>query len=686
MIDHCYIDIETYSAKPIEHGTWAYAGDKSTEIMMIGLAINEGPVIQWVLSETDMPDEIREVIGRRGDPSLMLHAFNAQFERALFFHHFKDLDFSIDQWQCDQALALSLALPGHLGQVGAVIGLPEEDQKLKTGKALIRTFCMPRKPTKHKPWTRNTAETHPDEWEQFKEYHVGDIVSERAMHKRLRKWDLPEAEWEMWRLDQRINQTGLPIDTKLIEHAVPLTENYKAELLEEASLLTGLENANSPKQVGIWLRDRGIVVPNMQKATLEDLLLTDGLSEKARRVIDIRLQTGKTSTTKYTALKNGLCGDENLRGCFQFAGAGRTWRFAGRVFQPQNLPRPELNTSDLELATEMIRSGEGSALPMFLKKEPIKVLSSCIRSAVRAPEGYELVVADLASIENVVLGWVAECQGINEIHRRGEDPYKAFGVSYYDKYYEDITKDERNLCKPPVLGCGFGLGGGAEKLDKKTELMKKTGLWGYAHNMGVEMEKEFAHEAVAMWREKYWEVPDFWYEIDDAMRQIITNKKRGKVRPIDVGPVRFVYEKPFVRIELPSGHALSYLRAKLEYRIPPWEEEEEHPKPRLTVTYEGRADGGARGGWYRVSTHPGKICENIVQALARDVLCAGLKRASERGFTIVGHVHDEILALVKKGSNLGLDQLIECMVEPLDWASDMRLRADGYTSPFFRKG
>jgi len=681
-VDHAFIDIETYSDLPIKNGTWAYAAHPSTEILLIGAALNDGPVHQWSVVEGEpMPKEIEEIIFRFGDKEMVVHAFNAQFERACFSNLFTAMDFPVWQWRCDMVLALSLSLPASLDKAGALLGIDADKQKIGDGKRLIQKFCTRRKKprkTLREPesWVRYNYLTDPVDWEKFKQYHVNDILAEREVYKKLKRWDLSESEWADWHLDQQINQRGLPVDVDLVKYAIPLCQETRDIYETMMQVYTGMKKPNYAPGLLQWINDHGVDLPNTRKDTIK-LALEGDLPGDVRQVLLMRQQTGKTSNAKYTAIAKGMNEDGRLRGCFQFSGAGRTGRWSGRLFQPQNLPRPVISKAEIEKYTNLVRQGE----PLdTTANNVLEITSSIIRSAIRAPGGQHLIVADLSSIENVVLGWVSDCKGINAIHRDGLDPYKSFGVRFFGKDYEGITRGERNLCKPPVLGAGFGIGGGKIQKDKKTGLPYMSGLWGYAHAMGIPLEQEEAIASVQTWREMYFEVVQMWYELEDAFRRCI--KSRSSQR---VGPVMIVSDKPFVRIRLPGGRFLSYLRPRIEWRVPPWEEEEEKPKPRLTITYEGRSDTTA-GGWYRVPTRGAKLMENIVQAIANDVLRAGIREAMKFGIDVVGHVHDEVIAQTKTNyDDHALQELIKHMTAPMPWAPDMCLRADGYISKFYKK-
>lgn len=390
-----------------------------------------------------------------------------------------------------------------------------------------------------------------------------------------------------------------------------------------------------------------------------------GLTPEALAVLQIRQANAKTSVAKFAKMLEIADEDDRVRYILQYAGAGRTWRWGGRTVQPQNMARPSLTVRSIEIARELVRDYDIDMLDLLFDASIMEILSSIARSMFAAPEGKKLVVCDYAAIENVVLGYCAGAESILSIFEEGLDPYKSFGVPLLGKKYDDITKAERTFCKPPVLGCGFMLGG--------------PGLKRYADSMGVAMTDDEAERAKSLWRDTYHEVPTFWYALSDAVMNVIRDKK-----PREIGPIRLAYEKPMLRIYLPSGRALSYVRPRIEQKRKPWVDENTG-KPAIgpTIVYDGVHQNTKQ--WVALTTHPGKLTENVVQAIARDLLAQGLKNADAMNFEIVGHVHDEIIALVSTYGALGLPQLKEAMLDVPTWATHLPIQAEGYESEFYRK-
>ena len=659
-------DFETFSEVDLfKAGAAAYSEHPSTEVLMLAWQMaGEKDVSQWIPHEREMPAELKEMIR---DPHIQWIAWNKTFEYNIFKNTL-GIHIPHERWSDPMVLAHSLSLPGSLEKVGTILGLSQDKAKMTEGKKLIQRFCKPQ-PKNHKvrrwDWLND-----PEQWETFCEYNRQDVTAQRIIRRTLRKWDMPEHEWALWHLDQKINDRGLPVDTQLVNNALRMSDANRQDLLKKARTLTGIDNPNSDIQLTPWLGEQGVVLPNFRKATVAKALQGD-LPAPARNILELRSQWKKTSTRKFDALLRTLSNDGYLRNTLQFAGAGRTWRWAGRVVQIQNLPRGTLpNDAELDLAVELVREGDNEFLN-FLYDNPMDVLSSLIRAAFRAPEGHHLTVADLNAIENRVLGWFCRCQRILRVFEKGLCPYKSFGMHLFKVPYAKVTKQQRTDSKPAVLGAGYMLGGGKEKEAKDGELAK-TGLWGYAESMSIKLSKELSHSSVKMWRDLHPEVVEMWWKLDKAARECITHR-----RTVRCGAVTFDYSKPFMRIRLPSGRYLHYLRPRIEPRKTPWGE------MRLTVTYEG-LDQNTRQ-WVRLSTHPGKWMENIIQAIARDVLAAGLIEADRIGFDIIGHVHDEIIALTPDDSPLTVADLENAMCVPLPWAPDMPLKAEGWQGPYYKK-
>ena len=632
------LDFETRSRADLRKvGLSRYARDPSTRALMLAWAIDDEPVEIVSFAEGEKaPCRLREALR---DPTVIKRAWNAAFEKAILKHVFGIL-IPHEQWRCMMVLAYSLALPGSLDAAGAVVDLPADKRKLARGKTLIRRFCKPRKPTKNKPWEWCDHTTDPDEWAEFLDYCKQDVEAERALWRRLRRWDMPAHEWRLWFLDQEINERGIPIRLPVVHNAIKVAADVTASRLAEMKHLTELENPNSGSQLLGWLRERGYPFEDLKKGHVARA--RDAAEPgPVRRVLELRQEVSKTSVKKYAALAAATDGDGYLRGALQFAGAGRTSRWSGRRFQPQNLARPvaylekhqEQAVKDLEyLSSDLIE---------ILYDKPMDLLSTCVRPVVQAPEGYMLVDADLNAIENRVLGWIAGCEKILDVFRQGRDPYVDFAVYMFGGSYEALwaeykagDKAKRTLAKPAVLGCGYMLGPGEERENEETAEIEATGLLGYARNMGVGMTSEQAAHAVAVWRDTFSEVVEYWYALDRAARRCI---RTGD--PQRVGHVIFDRSGPFMRMLLPSGRALHYCRPRIEPRKTPWGE------MRPTITYEGLND---QNQWVRLSTHPGKLTENAGQAISRDLLAHGMRLAHARGLDIRLHVHDQIIALVSE--------------------------------------
>ena len=702
----CYLDTEVRSRVPIKHGAHAFLACPDARLLMVTwrdptdrdfkedpLGIDPSPAVHvWQPHLDAMPPELVYILGHS---DVVKKAHNAQFD----FHAFRYLlprhgfylgeTLSLDDWECTMVQALGLSLPANLEDLGAVLGLPEDQRKLTDGKKLIRLFCMPQydKTTDSYYWA--TDKTHSSEWARFVQYGLQDTVTLARVAQRMNRYAPPEREWELWRMDQRINMNGLPIDDVLVQGALKIAEREKARNLLRMRQLSGINNPNSVTQLQEWAENQLVFLPDMTKLSVLEAIEDENTPDDVREVLQCRQEVAKTSTAKYTALVGSVSADGRLRGAFQFRGASRTGRYTGRIFQPHNLPRGSLKVDTkkgidrLTPAVDLIRAGDPDDELSWMAGRPMDVLSSCIRSVVRAPSGYVLQVSDLNAIENRVLGYLARCEPTLQIFRDGLDPYKAFGTHLFRKRYEDVTAEERTWSKAPVLGGGYQLGGGDERLNVKTGRMEKTGLWGYAAAMKIHLTKEQSHEAVKVFRDTFPAIVQLWYDLDDAFRSAIGSKLARRV-----GFMTLRWEKPFVTIELPSGRKLYYCSPEIQPRIPPWELDNEKPKSRPTITFK-QIDQKSNS-WVRTTTHGGKLTENVCQAVANDVLNEGLWRAEQgiglpEPYEIIGHVHDEGIALVPWDSPLTVEHLSACLSHPVHWAPDLPLAAHGFTTQIYRK-
>lgn len=684
------LDFETYCDLDLKAvGLDLYSSHPSCEVLMAAYKIDSGKTKHWDATEEEMPDDLRVALE---DPSFTIWAFNAQFERMILWRVLK-MKIPIHRFKCTMVLSYMHSFFGGLDQVCKQAGLPIEKQKLDTGKKLIRLFSMPQRITKKQPLSRLDSFTNPAEWDEFIEYNIQDVETEYALRKRLDrpKYPVPEREWHFYWLDQVINDRGLPIDRRFVENALRMATNRKAELLHEMNEITGLSNAGSRAQLLPWIMERGYPFKDLTKDSVKKALaihkhavqerLNEGLmSDECVHVLKLRQQQSRTTPSKYTALLTAMGKDDRMRFVFQFAGASRTARFAGRRFQPQNLTTLRLPGDDatheevMSQITDCIRDDDYAAVRLYMS-EPMNALAGLVRSSVRARKGKHLLVCDLSSIESVVIGWIAECERLLNVFRNGKDAYKDFATELFKCAYEEVTSGQRKMAKPATLGAGYRLGGG-EMRDGK-----RTGLWGYAENMGVDMTQKEAHKNVATFRRVYPEIPQCWYALEDAIKRTIRTQRRTTV-----GLIRFTYEKPYLMCHLPSGRIIYYLKPRVERKPFKVRDHEGNLKTIMKdqISYMGKQQNG--NAWIRVYSHGGKFIENIVQAVARDILREGLMLAHEKGFYIVGHVHDEIICEEAINDNEHtLAELRECMIAPISWGDGLPLNAAGHQGKFYRK-
>lgn len=681
------LDFETKSRVNLKTaGLDRYARDESTRVLMLGFAVDDFPCHLWEPHKEQMPERLRCLLE---NPDVTIHAFNAAFERAILLHVL-GIDVPLERFVCTQAMAVSLALPNDLDRCAKDgLRLPDTMQKDARGKALIKLFCEPNKQNKKNPQEWNDWTTHPTEWEEFCVYCKQDVDVERKIYSILIRYlpDIADMR-RLWCMGQRINERGVYVDMGIVRGAQIVADQTKATLLRKMSELSGLGNPNSTSQVLPWVAARGYPYNNMRKErvimALDDQLhIRKKLTKECIAFLEMRQQAAKTSSTKLAAMERAVADDGRLRQMFAFRKASRTGRYGGRVVQLQNLPRPHKEVEKfLAEAREILRDADAEMCAAVFTS-PLDVVSSSIRSTLCAPRGRKLVVADLAAIELCVLAWLTGCAFWLDVLRKKLDPYKAFGVHFLNKAYELITKIERNWCKPGALGAGYRLGGGFLRTDKNGDIVK-TGLWGYAESLGVKLTKEQSATAVTVYRDLSPEIVNFWYDLESATLEVIRDQQSRQVRGLVID-----IRAPFLRIRLPSGRRLHYLRPKIETRRVLGGMEDDGVTPKYfnatNMTYEGLDQTSNK--WVRMATHGGKLTENVVQAIALDVLNEGMEEAEERGFETVVHVHDENATECDEGDGEHcLAKLIECMVmirKP--WMEGLPLAAAGYEAPFYKK-
>lgn len=650
-----YIDIETYSDKEIGYGVHAYVDSNNFQILLFAYAFDDEDVevIDFTTGEK-LPERVAEALV---DPNVIKTAFNANFEITCLASVFPEL-IKPEQWECDKILAHYHSIGASLATVGKALGLPEDKQKDARGKRLITYFCKPCKPTKKNDGrTRNLPEHAPEDWAVFKEYNRQDVVTERAIRHEL-EWLRPDkAEHDLWLIDRKINCRGVHIDMDLVDAAIKINEDYTDTLIARAKELTGLENPNSIAQLKEWFRLNGHPVASLNKETVEEMLKDENLHPVLKEVLRIRARLGKTSIKKYIAMRDSLCSDLRAHDLFQFYGAARTGRWAGRNIQLQNLPRNYID--DLETAREAVKSGDMEWLKLMYGNVP-DTLSQLIRTAIIPAEGKKFVVADFSAIEARVLAWLADETWVLDAFRAGKDIYcetasQMFGV-VVEKHGQN--SELRQKGKVATLACGYAGGVGA--------LLAMGG-----DKMGLS-EQEMQH-IITRWRKSSPHIVQFWYTLEKAARRAI-QRKLSTTLPHGI---RFLSSHGHLLVQLPSKRYLVYLNARMgtnKYGDP-------------SIVYDGvdmtkKTAGAALA---ELETYSGKLAENITQAVARDCLAIAMKNVEAAGYPIVAHIHDEVVLEVPDTDKYNLDEAIQLMTQNVDWNEGLPLNAAGFESYFYMK-
>ena len=656
------IDIETYSDVNLAKcGVYKYAESPDFEILLFGYAVDgrEVKVVDLAQGET-LPEEILEALT---DDSIIKWAFNANFERVCLSRYLTDLGRNLDPfhdhhplsqdcamflnpagWKCSMVWSAYMGLPLSLEGVGAVLNL--DNQKMKEGRDLIRYFCVPCKETKTNGGrTRNLPQHAPDKWNLFKSYNKRDVEVEMAIQERLQKYPVPDQVWEEYHQDQEINDRGIAIDLELARQAVAMDTKSRESLMAALKEKTGLENPNSVLQMLGWLEARGLKSDSLGKKQVKEMLKT--AQEPLRSVLQLRQKLAKSSVKKYQAMEMTACQDGRARGMFQFYGANRTGRFAGRHIQIQNLPQNHL--PDLSEARELVRQGNYGALDL-LYDSVLDVLSQLIRTAFVPREGMKFVVSDFSAIEARVISWMAGEKWKSAAFAAGKDIYcstasQMFGVPVVK---HGINGELRQKGKIAELACGYGGSVGA---------LKAMG----ALDMGIPEEE--LSSLVQSWRSANPHIVDFWWQVDGAVKTAIKQRI-----PVWVNNIRFLCQSGMLFIELPSGRQLSYVKPRIG----------ENQFGGESVTYEGI---GATKKWERLESYGPKFVENIVQGTARDILCYAMQTL--RCCAIVGHVHDELI--IECSKDVSVDAICQQMGRTPPWAEGLILRADGYECEFYQK-
>ena len=654
------IDIETYSSVELPKcGVYKYTEAPDFDILLFGYSVDGGPVqVVDLASGETIPDE---VVAALTDDSVTKWAFNAQFERICLSRWLRDhggfdnTGYSVPEdsvgnyldpaaWKCTMIWSAYMGLPLSLEGVGTVLGLGK--QKLTEGKDLIRYFCQPCAPTKANGGrTRNLLRHAPDKWEAFKRYNIRDVEVEMSIQDKLARFPVPDAVWEEYHLDQQINDRGVSIDRELVRQAIEMDARSRSELTTAMKALTALENPNSVQQMKQWFSDNGLTIDSLGKKEVMELLKT--APAELQTVLLLRQQLAKSSIRKYQAMEKAVCADGRARGMFQFYGANRTGRWAGRIIQMQNLPQNHL--SDLAEARALVRSGDFDGVELLYEDVP-DTLSQLIRTAFIAKPGYKFIVADFSAIEARVLAWFAGERWRQEVFESGGDIYCASASQMFKVPVEKhgVNGHLRQKGKIAELALGYGGSVGA---------LKAMG----ALDMGLTEDE--LQPLVTAWRNSNPNIVKFWWEIDRAAMNAVKYHMNG-----EVGSIRFSYQSGMLFITLPSGRRLSYVKPKLGTNQFGSE----------CITYEGI---GSTKKWERLETYGPKLVENIVQATARDILCYAMRTLSHCFITM--HIHDELV--IETDPRMSLEAVCEQMGRTPPWGEGLKLRADGYETLFYKK-
>lgn len=645
------IDIETYSSNDLVNcGVYKYVEAPDFTILLFAYAIDGGPVkcVDLASGET-LPNEVFAALT---DREVIKTAFNAAFERiciSVYFFGGKLLDPA--QWRCTMVLAARMGLPLSLQQCGEVLHLSEG--KMKEGGPLIRYFSVPAPKT----GKRHLPDDAPDKWATFKAYNIRDVEVEQAILKKVRRLKPAAFDEELYVADQEINDRGVMIDRVLVDAAARFDEEYKAELLKEAQALTGMENPNSPAQIKEWLHKvTGFSVQSLNKKNLDDLDKQLIYWPKAQKVLGIRREMGKTSNKKYVAMQKCVCSDGRIHGLLQFCGAARTGRWAGRLVQVQNLPQNHLES--LDYARNLVRNGDLEEFEMNYDNVTF-VLSELIRTAFIASPGHTFHVCDFSAIECRVIAWLAGEQWVLDVFRKGGDIYCAAASQMFGKPVEKHGRNAELRQKGKIATLALGYGGGVSALEAMG-----------GNRLGLSESEE--KQIVALWRKSNPRIVKMWAVIEKAaMTAIKTGQNVTVYRNIVIGR-----RWGMLTITLPSGRTICYPRAEvgIEYNDG-WRGDHE------IIEYEGLNQTTKK--WGKVRTYGGKLTENIVQAIARDILGVVILRARAKSLNVVFHIHDEIV--VEATPDQTLEDVEELFSAPIDWCKDLPLKGAGYTTPYYLK-
>lgn len=698
-------DLETFCSIPINNGTHAYA--EGVEVMLFAWAIGDEPVSVWDLTAGEpIPGRLRKAIA---DPDTILFFHNSHFDRTVLRHAMPELAPDVTRWRDTMVQALAHSLPGALGALCEVLGVPQDKAKDKEGKALIQLFCKPR--PKNSKLRRATSKTHPEEWRRFVAYAGLDIEAMREVHKRLPKWNYKGAELALWHRDQQINDRGVCMDVQLAQAAIEAVDQEQKRLAKRTQVMTeGEVQAATQRDALIKhiVESYGVELPDMQRSTLERRMADPDLPSAVKELLAIRLQASTTSTSKYKSLMKGVSSDGRLRGTLQFCGASRTGRWAGRLFQPQNLPRPSLEQEQIDEGIEALKAGCAD----LLFDNIMELTSSALRGCIMAPEGKKLVVSDLSNIEGRKLAWLAGEQwkldafrdydtlildqngapiwdaAAKDFKRRGPDLYKLAYARAFNISPDDVDKYQRQIGKVMELGLGFGGGVAAfltfalvygldldelanaalpniprdvirEAKSWYDESVKRKATYGLSERVFIACDS-----LKRLWRRAHPATCDFWYELERTVRAAIATPQKT----LYCGYLKVRRDGAWLRIQLPSGRALCYPSPSIE---------------KGNITYQGVNSYSRK--WQRLKTYGGKLVENVTQAAARDVLAGNMPIIEDAGYSIVLTVHDEVITEAPDTEDFNDTALSALLSTNPEWAPDIPLNAGGFEAYHYRK-
>lgn len=653
---HLSIDIETFSSVDIsKSGLYKYVQSADFQILLFAYAFDGQPVQIVDLAQGEqLPPEI---VAALQDHNVIKHAYNAPFE----WYCLNKFYYSpLNQWRCTMMHGLYCGYTAGLAATAVALGLPEDKRKMSIGSALIRTFCVPCKPTNRNGQRTRTLPHHePEKWQLFKEYCKQDVVTEIEIERRLASFPVPDQEQRLWEIDQQINAYGVAVDMGLIEGALYCDGVSSSQLMEEAIKLSGLENPKSVKQLSAWLTEEtGEEITDLTKGTVKELIKVVD-NDTARRMLEIRQELSKTSVKKYTAMQAAVCADGRIRGLLQFYGASRTGRWASRLVQVQNLPRNYLDT--LSHARDCVKGKKVDALKLIYGNVP-DTLSQLIRTAFIPSPGHVFMVADFSAIEARVIAWLAGEQWRLDVFATHGKIYEASASQMFGVPIELIKKGNpeyelRQKGKIAELALGYQGAAGA--------LIAMGAL-----SMGLTEEE--LPEIVHRWRSSNKRIVDLWYSLENAALEVVRTGQAVWLKGLVIAREGdYNNGQDFLTITLPSGRKLFYVKPFIQ----------RNERGREAIYYMGVNQETKK--WKTVPTYGGKLTENIVQAIARDCLAESIVRLTAHGYQIVMHVHDEVI--VDAPENVDINRICEIMGEPIPWAPGLQLRADGFTTDFYKK-